>query len=87
MNVWTLATVATLGGVVSALLGWLEGTDSFAIRKFMPSVLRAVLAGTAFAIGYEATNLAVSSHDLLIAFAGGAGIDVLGNRVAGVMKK
>ena len=77
-----IALAALLGGLISALLGWLESEEAFDTRKFGGSVIRALLAAAVFAVGYELTNSA-KILDLLYAFLGGAGVDVLGNRIAG----
>jgi len=82
LAVLLLALLACTGGVISALLGWLNSGEAFVTRKFMASIIRAVVAGIVFAIGYTFAD-GISIVDLFAAFLGGAGIDVLGNRVAG----
>ena len=77
-----VALLACAGGVVSALLGWLNSGEAFVPRKFIASVIRALIAGVAFAVGYSFAD-GISILDLFAAFLGGAGIDVLGNRIAG----
>jgi hypothetical protein len=71
-----------MGGVVVALLGWLESSEPFNIRKFGGSVIRALIAGAIFAAGYEMSDPA-GWRDLFYAFLAGAGVDVIGNRIAG----
>jgi hypothetical protein len=82
MDRFYIAMAALLGGLVAALLGWLESNESFNPRKFGGSVIRALIAGIIFAVGYQLSG-AAGILDLFYAFLGGAGVDVLGNRVAG----
>jgi len=77
-----VAIAATVGGLVAALLGWLESNEPFNTRKFGGSAVRALIAGGIFAAGYEYSG-AIGVMDLFFAFLGGAGVDVIGNRVAG----
>ena len=77
-----IALVALLGGLVAALLGWLECSEPFNPRKFGGSAVRALIAGIIFAVGYHLSG-PVDVLDLFYAFLGGAGVDVLGNRIAG----
>jgi hypothetical protein len=73
---------ALLGGLVAALLGWLESNEPFNPRKFGGSAIRALIASILFAVGYQLLGT-LGLLDLFYAFLGGAGVDVLGNRVAG----
>ena len=82
MNVLYIALAASLGGVAAALLGWLECSDSFSPRKFGSSLIRSVIAAAIFAAGYQISG-SVKVIDLLYAFLGGAGVDVIGNRISG----
>ena len=82
MDRFYIALAALLGGLVSALLGWLESGEAFNPRKFGGSVIRALLAAAVFAVGYQFAGGA-GMLDLLYAFLGGAGVDVLGNRISG----
>ena len=77
-----IALVALLGGLVATLVGWLDSKESFDWRKFGGSAVRSLIAGIVFAVGYHLSG-AVSTLDLFYAFLGGAGVDVLGNRIAG----
>ena len=85
MNVLWIAGSAFVGGIVAAMLGWLDSGESFEVRKFSASVARALVAAVVFAVGYSYTN-SLSPIDIGIAFVGGAGVDVLGNRVTGAIK-
>ena len=75
------ALPALLGGLVSALLGWLESGETFNVRKFGGSAVRALIAAVVFAAGYQFAD-GIGILDLLYAFLGGAGVDVLGNRIS-----
>ena len=82
MDMLYIALAALLGGLVAALLGWLEGGEPFSPRKFGGSVIRALIAGIIFAGGYQLSG-SVRILDLFYAFLGGAGVDVIGNRISG----
>jgi len=86
MNVIWIAVAAFIGGIVAALLGWLESKEPFVSRKFSASLIRALVAAVASAIGYQYAN-AITPIDIGIAFCAGAGVDVLGHRVARAIKK
>ena len=85
MNVIFIGISAFIGGIVVALLGWLDSGETFEVRKFSASIVRALIAGVVFAVGYTYAN-SLSPIDIGIAFCGGAGIDVLGNRISGAIK-
>ena len=82
MNTLYIALAALLGGVAAALLGWLECADPFNPRKFGGSVIRSLIAAAIFAAGYQLSGI-VGIIDLFYAFLGGAGVDVIGNRISG----
>jgi hypothetical protein len=75
-----IALVALLGGMVAALVGWLDSKEPFDERKFGGSAVRSLIAGIIFAVGYQLSD-GVNTLDLFYAFLGGAGVDVLGNRI------
>ncbi len=77
-----VALAALVGGLAAALVGWLESNEPFDRRKFGGSAIRALIAAVIFAVGYHLSG-AVGTLDLFYAFLGGAGVDVLGNRIAG----
>ncbi len=83
MERFYIALAALSGGLMAALLGWLESNEPFNPRKFGGSVIRALIAGIVFAVGYQLSAGVVGVSDMFYAFLGGAGVDVLGNRVAG----
>ena len=85
MNIIWIGALAFVGGTTSAVLGWLDSKEPFEVRKFTASIIRALVAGVVFAVGYSFTN-GLSPIDLGIAFCGGAGVDVLGNRISGAIK-
>lgn len=80
-----VAVAAFAGGILTALLGWLESGKPFVPRKFGASLVRALIAGGAFAVAYQFGN-GVSIVDIFVAVLGGAGIDVVSNRVAGAIR-
>lgn len=82
MNTLYVALAALFGGVAAALLGWLECADPFNPRKFGGSVIRSLIAAAIFAAGYQLSG-SIDIIDLLYAFLGGAGVDVIGNRISG----
>ena len=84
-------TLAAIGGALaSGLLGWLSKHDSFSAIKFLPTFIRACVAGAgvAFAGGlidvYAAEPNAWAA--IIPAFLIGAGVDIVGHRVAGSIK-
>lgn len=85
MNVLWISVAAFLGGIASGTLGYLDSGEAFQLRKFMASVVRALIAAVIFAISYTYNNH-VTPIDFGIAFIAGAGVDVLGNRVSGAIK-
>ena len=82
MDRFYIALAALIGGLVAAFLGWLESGGSFDPRKFGGSGIRALVAGIIFAVGYQLSD-SITLLDLFYAFLGGAGVDVLGNRISG----
>ena len=85
MGIVYVSLAAFAGGIASAILGWLDSGEVFAGRKFAASVLRAFVAGLVFAVGYTLSGK-VTVMDIIIAFVAGAGVDVLGNRLAGSIR-
>jgi hypothetical protein len=81
-----MALLAVAGAIVAAVLGWADSDAPFDARKFLSSIGRAIFAGLAVA----ATTLLIPSAEAnvanyVLAVLAGAGIDVLGNRGAGVI--
>jgi len=85
MGILYVALAACGGGLAAAIMGWLDSGEPFVGRKFASSVIRALVAGGVFAVGYQLAG-AVSIMDIVIAFVAGAGVDVLGNRIAGSIR-
>ena len=86
MGIFLIALTAFAGGLAAALLGWLESHEAFNPGKMGASVLRALLAGALFALSYQVQG-EVAGVDFLYAFLAGAGVDVLGNRAMGAMRR
>ena len=86
MDVLWIGLLAFAGGVIAALLGWLESKVPFDVKKFGSSAIRALLAGFGFALAYNFQNF-LTPLDLIAAFLGGAGVDVVGNRIGGALRK
>ncbi|MCJ7669539.1 MAG: hypothetical protein MUO61_03360 [Dehalococcoidia bacterium] len=78
-----IAIAATIGAVVAGLLGWFGSGEVFNPRKFWPTILRAVIAGGIVAVSYPLIQTLGLWTGLIGAFLTGAGVDVLGNRLAG----
>ena len=85
MNIIWIAVSAFVGGIVTAILGWLDSGETFNMRKFGSSLVRALVAAIVFAVAYTYSN-GLSPIDIGIAFLGGAGVDVVGNRISGAIK-
>jgi len=85
VNVIFIGIAAFLGAICSSLLGWCDSQEAFDVRKFAGSVIRAIIAGVIFAVGYNYMN-DITPIDIGIAFLGGSGVDCLGNRIAGSIK-
>ena len=85
MGILYVALSAFVGGLFAATLGWLDSGDYFEGRKFASSIIRALVAGIVFSIGYALAG-SISVMDIMVAFAGGAGVDALGNRLAGSIR-
>lgn len=85
MDVIWIAVSAFVGGVITGVLGWLDSKEAFDVRKFGASLVRALVASIGFAVACQYSN-GLSPIDIGLAFLGGAGVDVLGNRVSGAIK-
>ena len=75
------------GGMTSTILGWLQSGLPFVPRKFFASALRSLLAGGSFAMAYSTVMGTPTIADMIVAFGAGAGVEVLGHRLAGSVKK
>lgn len=83
MNVLYVAAAAFLGAVLTGLVGWLKTTEPFNSRKFLATVVTAVLTGTGIGIAY--VDATVGVRDVLMALAAGAGIDYARNVISGAV--
>lgn len=87
MEIVFVSLAAFGGAVVNGLLGWSKSTEKFDFRKFLPTFLKAVLAGAGIAIGYPIVATLGFWPGIVGAFLTGAGLDVLVHNVAGTIKK
>ena len=80
-----IATV--LGAVTTSGLGWLDSGTDFNARQFIPGVMRGIVAAIIVFIpastGYLGSTLGLVA--ILGAFVAGMGVDVAGNRIAGIL--
>lgn len=77
-----LVLAAFFGGILAALLGWMESHEPFVGRKFFASIIRSFVAALVAALAYPYIG-AITVPILLGAVLAGAGVDVLGHRLAG----
>lgn len=74
------------GGVIAALLGWADSHEPFNGRKFLQSVLLALLGGFGFAVLYDKGSSEVALRDIIVGGLSGAGWDNLTNRFLGATR-
>lgn len=85
---FTYTSLAALaGGLAAGVFGYLSSGAPFTAHKFFPTFLRSIAAGGAVAVAYSTATGVSTIADLAMAFAAGAGVDVLGHRLAGTIKK
>jgi len=84
MDVTLIAIAAFIGGAMASLLGYLEKSGPFNVKKFLASMVRSVFAAAGFAAAFNYAE-AITAISFITAFLGGAGVDVLGNRISGAM--
>ncbi|MCJ7829412.1 MAG: hypothetical protein MUP81_06700 [Dehalococcoidia bacterium] len=77
-----LTLAAFFGGILAAVLGWIESHDPFEGRKFFASIIRSFVAAVAAALAYPYIG-PITIPVLLFTLLAGAGVDVLGHRLAG----
>jgi uncharacterized membrane protein YoaK (UPF0700 family) len=82
LGILWLVIAAFMGGLIAAFLGWHKSGEPFQPLKFLPSVLRALLAALAAAVSYQYVG-PITWPILFMAILAGAGVDSLGNRLAG----
>ena len=71
---------AFMGGIVAALLGWVSTNECFVARKFVTSVIKALIGAVVISVTFNfagTTNLIM----LMIAFLSGAGVDAGAKRI------
>lgn len=83
MGIVFVALSAFVGGLAAGLLGWLEKKSKWSAVKFLPTLIRSVIAGGGIAISYPFLEDMGLWPAVIAAFLVGAGVDVLGHRVAG----
>lgn len=81
-----LVIVSIVGAVFASFLGWLESGKPFAPKKFIATLIRGIIAGLVFVLGYQ-TVATISWWDFISVFIGGAGFDALLKRGQGVLKR
>ena len=81
--------IAAAGGAIGAgLLGWLGAKGvPFSGRKLIANLIRAAIAGGGIALAYPFIEQMGFYGGLIGSFLAGAGIDVVGHRIAGTMKQ
>lgn len=77
-----IALAAFFGGMLAGYLGFLESGESWSTRKYLATIIRSVLGGLIFAVGYPLLA-GLGVLDVFYAILGGAGVDVLANRISG----
>ena len=85
MDVILVGASALVGGMVTAVLGWLDSGEVFEARKFSASIVRALIAGLGIAVAYSYAN-SITVLDIVICFLAGAGFDAGVNRISGAIK-
>ena len=80
-----IATI--LGAITTSGLGWLDSGTHFNARKFIPGLIRGIIAAIlVFIAQYTGFIGDVTLFTYLGAYLAGGGFDVLGNRLAGIAK-
>jgi hypothetical protein len=88
LEIAILALLAVFGALFAAVLGWLDSGEPFNARKFATSVGRAIVAGLLVSLTVILVpSTQVGIYEYISSFLLGAGVDVLGNRAAGVVIK
>lgn len=84
INILGVAAAAFLGGMLVALIGWTESSDTWNWKKFIASVARSLIGAVAMAAAWDYSG-ATTPIIYLLAAISGAGIEVGGNRIAGAV--
>ena len=83
--VYVTAFLAALGGILAAFLNWLNGHEDFAPRKFLSSLIMAVVSGWTFGLTYDKAP-AVTPFVVLTCLLWGVGFDAVKNLTLGTVK-
>ncbi len=80
--------VATLlGALIASVLGWLDSGTPFEASKFIPSLIRGLIAAAVvFVSTYAGFVGEVTVYTIITAFLTGGGFDVLINRISGIVR-
>lgn len=80
---------AVLGGAIGAWLGWMEKDppEPFEGPKFMTSLVRSIIGGLIFAVGFQSKLDSVDLIVLVVVALSAGGFDVTWNRANKVRKK
>jgi hypothetical protein len=84
IDILVLSLAAVVGALFTGVLGFLASGEPFDPRKFASTILRAIIAAIAIAVTFSFEG-DLDAVNLLLAFLAGAGIDVAGSRLAGVI--
>ena len=87
MNILYVALAGFGGAVVAGLLGWYKSGENFDPKKFLPTFLRALLAGGTIAVSYPLIETLGFGTALIGAFLVGAGFDDVWHKLAGTIKR
>ncbi len=82
----TIALMAFLGGILNGIAGWADSHEPFDLRKFLKTVITALLSGLVIGINYQFAD-GVTWKDILAAIVLGAGIDSFTNRIIGSLRR
>lgn len=80
-----IVLTALSGALAAGVLGWLKTGEKFEWEKFTQTIISSLFAAVVFALSYSSTI--IHGPDFLLAFLGGAGIDVVGRRLPEAAKQ
>lgn len=83
MEVYSVAVAGLLGAILAGIVGFLKSTEPFNARKFLATVVTAVLIGAGLGVAY--TGATVGARELLMALMTGAGTDYGRNVLSGAI--
>jgi hypothetical protein len=83
-----IVILAVIGAILNAILIWLELGESFIARKFLPSTVRAAVAGVAVGVGQIALLTEVNNIvTYFTSFLAGMGLDAGVKTVTGIARR